>query len=50
MESGVPYLEIRGATDTADHETPVVFDVNLKIVMRNLAVLLKKWLTHRRMP
>jgi adenosylhomocysteine nucleosidase len=42
--SGVPYLEIRGATDTADHEAPAVFDVNLKIVMRNIAFLLTMWL------
>ncbi len=42
--SGVPYVEIRGATDTADHEAPVVFDTNLKIVMRNIAFLLYKWL------
>lgn len=42
--SNVPYLEIRGATDTADHEAPVVFYVNLKIVMKNIAFLLYKWL------
>lgn len=42
--SGVPYLEIRGATDTADHAAPVVFYVNLKIVMRNIAFLLYWWL------
>ena len=42
--SNVPYLEIRGATDTANHEAPVVFDANLKIVMRNLALLLYRWL------
>ncbi len=41
---GVPYLEIRGATDTADHEAPVVFDVNLQIVMKNIARLLLQWL------
>ena len=40
----VPYLELRGATDTADHNAPVVFDVNLKIVMRNIASLLCRWL------
>jgi len=40
----LPYLEIRGATDTANHEAPVVFYVNLKIVMRNIALLLYKWL------
>ncbi len=42
--SEVPYLEIRGATDTANHEAPVVFDINLKIVMRNIAFLLYTWL------
>lgn len=42
--SGVPYLEVRGATDTANHEAPAVFDVNLKIVMKNIAYLLYKWL------
>jgi adenosylhomocysteine nucleosidase len=42
--SEVPYLEIRGATDTANHEAPVVFDVNLKIVMKNIAFLLHRWL------
>lgn len=42
--SGIPYLEVRGATDTADHEAPVVFDVNLKIVMRNIAWLVNVWL------
>jgi len=40
----VPYLELRGATDTADHEAPAVFDVNLQIVMKNIAFLLYKWL------
>ena len=42
--SEVPYLELRGATDTADHEAPVVFDENLKIVMKNMAMLLATWL------
>ena len=42
--SDIPYLEIRGATDTADHEAPVVFDINLKIVMKNIAHLLVRWL------
>jgi adenosylhomocysteine nucleosidase len=42
--SEVPYLEVRGATDTANHEAPVVFDTNLKIVMKNIAFLLYKWL------
>ncbi len=42
--SEVPSLEIRGATDTANHEAPAVFDANLKIVMKNIAFLLYKWL------
>lgn len=42
--SDIPYLEIRGATDTADHEAPVVFYINLKIVMKNIAFLLYRWL------
>src|SRR5262245_47641395 len=31
--SEVPYLELRGATDTANHEAPAVFDINLMTVM-----------------
>ena len=42
--SEVPYLELRGATDTANHEAPVVFDTNLKVVMKNIAQLLVMWL------
>jgi len=42
--SEVPYLELRGATDTANHAAPVVFHVNLKIVMKNIAYLLVEWL------
>jgi len=42
----LPYLELRGATDTADHNAPVVFYVNLKIVMRNIASLLYRWLSN----
>jgi len=44
--SEIPYLELRGATDTADHEAPVVFYVNLKIVMKNIAFLLCRWLSN----
>jgi adenosylhomocysteine nucleosidase len=42
--SSVPYLEMRGATDSANHEAPVVFYVNLRLVMTNIAYLLVKWL------
>jgi len=45
--SGIHYLELRGATDTANHEAPVVFSDNLKIVMRNIAYLLYKWLANK---
>ncbi|HEX9330729.1 MAG TPA: hypothetical protein VF896_02500 [Anaerolineales bacterium] len=40
--SDVPYVEIRGTTDTANHEAPVVFHINLKIAMKNIAFLLYK--------
>ena len=33
---GMPYLEVRGATDTSNREASKVFDVNLKIEMRNI--------------
>lgn len=42
--SSVPYLELRGATDTANHEAPAIFYDNLKIVMKNMAALLVPWL------
>lgn len=42
--SEVPYLELRGATDTANHAAPVVFDINLKTVMENIARVLVAWL------
>jgi len=42
--SDIPYLEMRGATDTANHEAPLVFYINLKIVMKNIAGLLYQWL------
>ncbi len=42
--SGAPYVELRGATDTADHTAPIAFYVNLRIVMRNIARLLVGWL------
>jgi len=42
--SEVPYLELRGATDTADNAAPIVFDINLKVVMENIAQVLYHWL------
>ncbi len=34
--SNVSYLEIRGITDTADHDAPAVFATNLALAMENL--------------
>jgi adenosylhomocysteine nucleosidase len=36
---GIPYLEIRGLTDVADNDAPIVFDENLKIIMPRIATL-----------
>lgn len=36
---GIPYLEIRGLTDVADSDAPIVFDENLKIIMPRIASL-----------
>jgi adenosylhomocysteine nucleosidase len=35
----IPYLEIRGLTDVADNEAPVVFDENLKVIMPRIALV-----------
>ena len=29
---GIPHLEIRGLTDIADNDAPIVFDENLKLI------------------
>lgn len=36
---GIPYLEIRGLTDVADNEAPIIFDENLKVIMPRIAAL-----------
>jgi adenosylhomocysteine nucleosidase len=38
----VPYLEIRGLTDIADNDAPVIFDENVKIIMPRIAALVAK--------
>ncbi|MCL4272095.1 MAG: 5'-methylthioadenosine/S-adenosylhomocysteine nucleosidase [Anaerolineales bacterium] len=35
----IPYLEIRGLTDVADNEAPIIFDENLKVIMPRIASL-----------
>jgi adenosylhomocysteine nucleosidase len=42
--SGVPFVEIRGITDTADHSAPSDFDTNLAIAMNNVATLVTSWI------
>jgi adenosylhomocysteine nucleosidase len=41
--SGVPFLELRGITDTADHNAPADFKTNLRIAMANAAALVALW-------
>jgi adenosylhomocysteine nucleosidase len=44
--SHVPFLEMRGVTDTADHNAPSDFETNLEIAMNNLAMLITSWISH----
>ena len=44
--SGVPFVEIRGVTDTADHNAASDFEQNLEIAMSNLAILITAWAGH----
>ena len=39
----IPFVEIRGVTDTADHNAASDFEENLEVAMRNLATLIKSW-------
>ena len=41
--SRVPFVEIRGVTDTADHKAASDFEENLEIAMNNLANLIITW-------
>ena len=42
--SGVPFVEIRGVTDTADHKAASDFEDNLGVAMSNLATLITSWI------
>ena len=44
--SGIPYVEIRGVTDTADHNAASDFEDNLGVAMSNLATLITSWVSH----
>jgi adenosylhomocysteine nucleosidase len=41
--STVPFIELRGITDTADHNAPADFEMNLHVAMANAAALVALW-------
>ena len=41
--SGVPFVEIRGVTDAANHAAPADFETNLAVAMGNVATLITAW-------
>jgi adenosylhomocysteine nucleosidase len=41
--SNVPYVEMRGITDAANHAAPADFEANLEVVMSNIVTLLMRW-------
>jgi adenosylhomocysteine nucleosidase len=41
--SNVPFVEIRGVTDTADDDAPADFRTNLELAMTNVAALIIAW-------
>jgi adenosylhomocysteine nucleosidase len=42
--SNVPFVEIRGVTDTANHSAPSDYDRNLEATISNVATLVAAWL------
>lgn len=44
--SGVPFVEIRGVTDTANLNAPSDFETNLEVAMNNIAALITSWTSH----
>ena len=44
--SSVPFVEIRGVTDTANHTAAADFSENLGVAMNNLATLITSWMGH----
>ena len=41
--SDVPFIELRGITDTADHNAPADFETNLHVAMDSVAALVAMW-------
>ena len=44
--SSIPFVEIRGVTDTANHAAAADFSDNLGVAMNNLATLITSWIGH----
>ena len=44
--SSLPFVEIRGVTDTADHNAASDFEKNLEVAMSSLATLIISWTSH----
>jgi adenosylhomocysteine nucleosidase len=44
--SNVPFVEIRGVTDTANRNAPSDFEANLELAMNNVATLITSWMSH----
>ena len=44
--SSIPFVEIRGVTDTANHTAASDFAENLELAMNNLATLITSWIAH----
>jgi adenosylhomocysteine nucleosidase len=45
--SDVPFVEIRGVTDTANRNAPSDFEANLEAAMNNVATLITSWISQR---
>jgi adenosylhomocysteine nucleosidase len=48
--SGIPFVEIRGVTDAANHAAPTDFETNLAVAMGNIAMLITSWSFLTRQP
>ena len=42
--SNIPFVEVRGVTDTADHNAPTDFERNLEVAMESIAALVTAWI------
>lgn len=41
--NGKPYIELRGVTDTANHQTAADFKANLTTAVNNLSQTIMRW-------